>query len=302
MSKRKTDATLYYDTVGRCPLCGSRHIRHRYHIIRYAPSFDIDRCSACGFMFMNPRFTGNVIKQLYGEGYYSGTSEYSYHDERQTETYSRQVWDRRIDVIRRSVASGNLLDVGSSFGGFLKAASRYYVPHGIEMSAYAGEYSQQTFGDRVHVGTLEDHPFGCGYFSVITMIELLEHLPDPVVALKECHRLLRDNGLLLIQTANMDGIQARILGGSYAYFMPGHLSYFTKKNLTMALALCGYRTIKVFYPVEFGLLPKLKKSRYAFASPWDYRTWLRIAAYHYISKIHFLNFAATSSMVIYAIK
>ena len=70
----------------------------------------------------------------------------------------------------------------------------------------------------------------------------------------------------------------------------------------MALKGCGFDSIIVFQPVEFGLLPKLKKSRGSFLSPWDYRAWARIAAYHWLSKIHFGDFALTSSMVIYARK
>ncbi len=253
-------------------------------------------------MFMNPRLSDAAARGLYNEDYYSGRAEYSYHDERAIEESSRMVWDKRISVMRRHVQGGNILDVGSSFGGFLKSASRFYAPHGIEVSSYAGGYSKSVIGGTIHIGTLRDHPFKEAYFSVITMIELLEHLPDPAFALQECYRLLRAGGLLVIQTANMAGLQAKILGKNYAYFMPGHLSYFTKRNLTMALRNCGFTKIKVFYPVEFGLLPKLKKSRYAFTSLMDYRRWLRIAAYHFVSKLRCGDFAATSSMVVYAFK
>ncbi|HOT44506.1 MAG TPA: class I SAM-dependent methyltransferase [Spirochaetota bacterium] len=285
-----------------CPLCGSGSIRPRYRIDRYTPAFTVDRCGSCGFMFMNPPLDDESIRGLYGEDYYSGRSEYSYYDEREAEKFSAHVWNKRVEVLHRHVPGGNILDVGSSFGGFLKAASRYYNPHGIEVSPYAGGYSRSATVGKIHIGTLADHPFDHDYFSVITMIEVIEHLPDPVSALEECRRLLRKGGLLMIQTANMDGLQARLKGGDYAYFMPGHLSYFSRKNLAGALAGAGFGRTKVFYPVEFGLLPKLKKSRYAFRSARDYRHWLRISAYHLISKVHFGDFAATSSMVMYAFK
>ena len=134
------------------------------------------------------------------------------------------------------------------------------------------------------------------------MIELLEHEKNPAHAVRESYRLLKKNGLLVIQTANMDGMQARILKDNYAYYMPGHVSYFTKRSLTYILKKAGFRKIKIYFPVEFGLLPKLLKSRYSFKSYFDYLKWLRISYYHFISKIRFGNFAATSSMVIYALK
>jgi SAM-dependent methyltransferase len=302
MSDLKAPTEIFDNPITVCPLCGSDRIRPRHQIQKYKPTFNIDICDACGFMFMNPRLNDSAVNNLYDEDYYAGKAEYSYYDEREVEKYSRYVWDKRIRIIRRYVKSGNILDVGSSFGGFLKSASKFFIPHGIEVSSYAGGYSKSAIGSTVHIGTLNDHPFPEDYFSAISMIELLEHLPDPVLAIQECYRLLREGGLLLIQTANMSGLQAKIRGRNYAYFMPGHLSYFTKKNLVMALKNGGFRKIKVFHPVEFGILPKLKKSRRTFKSILDYRRWLRIAVYHYLSKIHYGDFAVTSSMVIYAFK
>ncbi len=302
MNDMTATGALFDSPLAACPLCGSGMIRRLHRIERFDPAFTVDRCSSCGFIFMNPRFTGAAMAAMYGKDYYSGDADYSYYDEREGEHYSRFVWDKRCEVIHRYVPGGNLLDVGSSFGGFLRSASKYYTPYGIEVSSYAGGFSISSLGTTVHIGTLQDHPFDANFFSVITMIELLEHLPDPLSALRECRRLLCDGGLLLIQTANMAGLQARLQGKRYGYYLPGHCSYFTKKNLVDALSACGFSSIKVFHPVEFGLLPKLKKSRRAFSSPWDYRTWLRIAAYHYLGKLHFGNAAATSSMVIYAFK
>lgn len=293
---------IFDRAVTECPLCGSGTIERRFRIERYRPAFTVDRCESCGFMFMNPRLNDSALRALYGEDYYTGKAEYSYHDEREAERYSAHVWNKRIEVLRRHVPGGNLLDVGSSFGGLLKAAAHHYTPHGIEISDYAGGHSRSLLGNAIHIGTLADHPFKNDFFSAITMIELIEHLPDPLFAIRECHRLLRKGGVLLIQTANMAGLQAKLQGSKYAYFMPGHLSYFSKRNLAGALTKAGFSRIKVFYPVEFGLLPKLKKSRYTFTSPWDYRRWIRISAYHVISKIHFRDCAATSSMVMYAFK
>ena len=96
------------------------------------------------------------------------------------------------------------------------------------------------------------------------MIELIEHLKDPVSAIDECFRLLKKDGILVIQTANMDGLQARIKGEGYSYFLPGHVSYFSRRNLTEALLRAGFRGVRAFIPVEFGLMPKLLKSRGSF--------------------------------------
>lgn len=285
-----------------CPVCGSDDLNLKYHISKYQLKFDTDRCGICGFIFMNPPFSDKVISDFYSEDYFKGRADYSYIDEREIKKFSKYVWDRRVDVIHRYVPEGNFLDVGCSFGGLLESAAKYYTPYGIEFSEYAFSHAKSLFGDRIHNGTLNDHRFPAGDFSVITMIELIEHLADPAYAVNESYRLLRNGGLLVVQTANMNGKQARDLGANYEYFMPGHLSYFTAENLTMLLTRAGFKRIKIYYPVEFGLIPKLLKSRGSFRKLSDYSAWFRIALYHMKSKIHFGSFSMTSSMVIYAVK
>ncbi len=297
-----SDPKIYCKPLNNCPICNDEKIKFHYIIEGYNPSFKVDICENCRFIFMNPGFNKNVIRDLYSKDYYKGNAEYSYFDERDAEKYASYVWTKRVKKISRYIKSGNLLDIGCAFGGFLNAASDYFTSYGIELSKYAGDHAKKIFGNNIHIGDLDNHNFNRDFFSVITMIELLEHLREPVSALTECYNLLKKNGLLVIQTANMDALQAKLLKKRYAYFMPGHLSYFTKRNLTEMLQMIGFSRIKVYQPVEFGLIPKLLKSRYNFNSFLDYYKWIRIAFYHYISKIRYRNFSTTSSMVIYAVK
>jgi len=296
------DQKLYTAPHTKCPLCESKQITQLYKIDRYELPFKVGQCQTCNFIFTNPRFIDEIITSFYSKDYFSGNADYSYHDERDIKKYSKYVWEKRINVLNNYIDEGNFLDIGASFGGLMEAAGKYYNPYGIELSEHAGKHAQNLTGCKVHIGTLEDHPFQEDFFSAITMIEVIEHLKDPVSAIKECQRLLKKDGILMIQTANMNGMQAKSQKNAYPYYMPGHLSYFTKKNLTDFLLKNGFRKVKIFHPVEFGLLPKLQKSRGSFKSLLDYRHWFRISYYHYLSKIHFGNFSATSSMVVYAFK
>ncbi len=294
---------MYKVKKEKCPLCGSGEIEGHYRITSYIEHFDTERCRRCGFIFMNPPFDDETLNSFYSREYYEGEADYSYIDERQLGEFADYVYRARIRKIKKYVQEGNFLDVGCSFGGLLGAAAKQgFSPYGIELSAFSHEHSSELFPGNIHNGTLGDHPFSEDFFSVITMVELIEHLEDPAEAIAECYKLLKKDGLLLIQTANMEGNQARREGENYAYYMPGHLSYFTKGNLTERLKTAGFNKIKVYQPVDFGLLPKLKKSRGSFKTLKDYMAWYRISKYHMLSKIHFGNFAMTSSMVVYAVK
>lgn len=289
--------------LNSCPLCNSKNIGFLYEISRTVPPFNVHKCTTCNFIFMNPPLSITSESELYNESYYTGSSDYHYYDERKFEKFARYVWDARLHTILKYKTKGNFLDVGCSFGGFLNAASRFFNVFGIERSSYSGNYAKKRIGnDVIHIGTLYNHPFKHNFFSVITLIEVLEHIRNPYEALMECYNLCQNDGLLIIQTANMEGMQAKIKKHNYGYFLPGHFSYFSKQNLLATLKKIGFKKIIVYQPVDFGLLPKLKKSMMNFNSLWDYSQWIRISLYHYISKFHFGNFSATSSMVIYAFK
>lgn len=299
---KNNNIAVFEKRNNKCPLCKQKNIEFLYNISKFDPQFSIDRCKNCDFIFMNPQFSKSTIKSFYTEDYYKGNSEYSYYDERESERHSRFVWDKRINIIRKYQKSGNFLDIGSSFGGFLNAAQPFFNVHGIEISDYAAKESQKKFGDKIHHGTVENHNFKNDFFNVITMIEVIEHLVNPKEIIKNCFNLLKKDGILVLQTANMDGIQAKSEGSNYHYFMPGHISYFSKKNLSNLLKEIGFSKIVIYRPVEFGLLPKLKKSKQKFKRKRDYFNWFKITYYHYKSMIHFGNFSLTSSMVIYAVK
>ncbi len=292
-----------FDTAAeRCPLCSSSVLSRLYTIDKFRDSFSVSRCGCCGFIFMNPAFSDEKIRSFYTEDYYTGSADYSYTDERASWKAFGYVWKKRIDVLKKYVPSGKFLDVGAAFGGFMAAAGSTYEPFGIELSPFAAGWAAKIPEATVHCGTLDDHPFPAGIFSVITMVELIEHLKNPVKAVNECFKLLKKGGVLLIQTANMDGMQAKLKGRDYGYFLPGHVSYFTKRNLTQTLKKAGFTKVKVFQPVDFGLLPKLRKASCSWHSIWDYRHGIRIALYHGAGKIHFRNFCPVSSMVVYAFK
>jgi 2-polyprenyl-3-methyl-5-hydroxy-6-metoxy-1,4-benzoquinol methylase len=322
-----------------CLFCGSEAF-YKFNIDRFSPAFDVWQCSGCGLMFQHP--FPEKIESLYEEGYYSGESQFSYEDERKTFSFHAKVWKARIQKLEKYIGTENIpnkskinllhffkkffkklffkrniqnrpdisktfwnkriLDIGCSFGGLLRTAqSLGWKGYGVEISDFSREHANRFLEGRVFKDFGEAE-FKENTFDAVTMIELIEHLENPVEILKKSYEILKKNGILLIQTANMEGRQAKKGGSNYHYFLPGHLFYFSKKNLIKKLKEVGFSKVKVFHPVEFGLLPKLLKSRGSFRSWKDYFRWFKITFYHWKGLIRTKNFALTSSMVIYTWK
>lgn len=286
-----------------CRLCGSRRVAKKFTIPRRADNhkaFDIFECAECAFQFRD--IPERDAYKFYHEGYYKGKAAFAYLDERQNEPASRVVWKARMErLMRRDHARGGkcFLDVGCSFGGLMQVAKEQgYEPYGAEVSRYSGKYAQGRFGkDRVFIGNIEALKLPKDKFSIVTMIEVIEHLFRPTQALKNLYGSMKKGGVLLVQTADMSGLQAKMEKENYHYYLPGHLSCFTRANLVNELKKAGFKKVRVIGGVEFGLLPKLIKSRSGFKKMTDYLSWIRIAVYHLLSRMDL-----TSSMVVLAWK
>ncbi len=288
-----------------CKICKSRNIIEKYKIERFSLPFLVYKCRNCGFLFQE--IDEEKAYSFYTRGYYEGKETYSYQDERKNEKFAGYVWRKRIDILARmekTLGEKNFLDVGCAFGGLMKVAEeKGYKSYGVEVSEYSGGYAMERFGkDRIFIGSIENIALPRDFFSMVTMIEVIEHIVNPKKAILNIYNSMKKDGVLLIQTANMRGLQAKIYGKNYHYFLPGHVSYFNDKNLKNLLKQSGFSKIKVYGGVEFGLLPKLMKSRGDFNSPHEYLKWIRIALYHLLSKIRIGNLFFTSSMVIIARK
>src|SRR5207249_10956114 len=97
----------------------------------------------------------------------------------------------------------------------------------------------------VTCGTILDLARTRAQFDVITMWDVIEHLPDPAGALETMRRLLRPGGLLAISTMDVDAPVARLLGRRWPWYMQMHLWYFSRRTLTRMVQASGYDVIGI---------------------------------------------------------
>ncbi|MDF3818733.1 class I SAM-dependent methyltransferase [Leptospira sp. 96542] len=282
-----------------CPLNSNCEWVPLYKTTGNYKDLNIQICKTCNLQALNPRPKQNT---LYNEEYYTGKAEYSYTDERSLGKYFSYVWDARIKNIQKFVKSGNFLDIGSSFGGLLaRAKKKGFTVQGVEISKYASDYANAN-GISTFNGNLLDANFPSSFFSVITMIEVIEHIENPKRFFQEITRILKPGGLLVLQTANFEGWQAKESGSAYHYYMPGHVFYYSDTILKNILTHYQFHQYISYFGVDFGLIPKLKKSKGSFKTWKDFLKWVPIIRYHILSFFKKKGFPFTSSYVLYALK
>lgn len=236
--------------IRKCQLCSSTSIRELRRIVRKKYSFTVDRCDNCGLVFMNPRPTQKQVMQMYDEDYFHGRGfdeGVNYIEGMKSSEAWETIYRNRLNTVQRHSRKGKILDLGCGIADFLRyAKSKGWDVQGVEISKFSADYSRKRLHVKVFMGTLEQAKFKDSSFDAITMVEVIEHLPNPMDTLRYCYKALKPGGVIVIQTGNIDGLYSRMKGSSWPYYLAGHLTYFSKKTIRRALEDAGFRVAKIY--------------------------------------------------------
>jgi len=229
-----------------CNLCGAASA----DLLITKDGFHVVRCKGCQLVFVsNPPDDAALSEQYSFEtGYHSELA----HNPQSVAQHQKEALDnlRRLHEHRRG---GTLLDVGCSTGLFLHAAHQAgWAVKGVEYSADTAQMARKTYGFDVRTGALGDADFQGEKFDVITLWDVLEHVPDPKQTLRHVLARLADDGLLLIKTPNVSGWFPQLslrLAPRLGYWRhpepPGHLFQFSPQTLGRMLGETGFESVAV---------------------------------------------------------
>lgn len=228
-----------------CYLCQSSNIS----LFFKKQGYRLYRCDNCGLIFLDFRkkYT-KFLKEYYNEGYFAGDPTFI--------AYSDYLGDRGVIVknlrnylkeILKYQKDGKLLDVGCAMGFFMEEAERAgFQSYGVDVSSYAIAEAKKKFGKRALLASLSEVNFPPGLFSVVTLFDVIEHLQDPLGDLKKIKKILRDDGLLVIETGDAGSLWARIMGAKWIFYAPPqHLFYFNKITIKRLLKQAGFEVLAV---------------------------------------------------------
>jgi len=172
---------------------------------------DYSKCSDCGTLVSLKVLPGEQLQVLNDETDFYGKKYWLNH---QSEDFGYpDIYNRaRNDLIERNLywlrtllkyclPPANVLELGCSHGSFVALLQQAgYNASGVEMSPWVVEFGQIIFGIPISVGPVEQLEIPFGSLDVIVLMDVLEHLSDPVATMSYCLQLLKPDGLLLIQT------------------------------------------------------------------------------------------------------
>ena len=233
-----------------CALCGTAPATLRFSD---GPHRVLD-CQGCGLTYLSPRLSEeSLLADVYDESYWRSPApkDRGYGDYRGEAALYRRSFARRWEELsprfpaRPEGPPYRLLDVGCAAGYFLDVvAAEGWEVRGVEPSRPIADEARRRHGAAaVHVGTLEQLP-AWGGFDLITLWDVLEHVPDPVATLKRARQLLAPGGTLVVETQNIDSALARLLGRRWHHFKHReHLVHFNPRTLRQAFEAAGLEVI-----------------------------------------------------------
>ncbi|WP_231848965.1 class I SAM-dependent methyltransferase [Paramagnetospirillum magneticum] len=161
------------------------------------------RCNACAHVFTDGYFTEAAARVIFSK---TNESQAVGHDAEG----QRRVSARIVERVARHVSGGDWLDVGFGNGSLLFTAQEFgFGPVGTDLRS-DGVAALAALGYEAYCQPLEqlDMP---GRFAVISMADVLEHMPYPRTALDKARSLLRPDGAIFVSMPNMSSMVWRLL-------------------------------------------------------------------------------------------
>jgi len=209
--------------------------------------FRILKCDTCSVVFLDYDPDGDSLRHFYSREYFeSGSDCRGYESYDECERFLTMNFERRLKRLARYVPSGPVLDVGCGYGYFLRCLGPEYEGQGSDISDHAVRIARERFALNVTAGALTETSFPQGRFSLVTLWDVVEHLPDPGRTLAIVRTVLRDDGLLALTTGDVGSVVARLCRGNWHLFtLPDHLWFFSERTLRELLDRTGFRVIEL---------------------------------------------------------
>ncbi len=241
-----------------CPRCSSRNRNHiisaKDYIISYPQKFDVVQCKECSLAYTSTQPSFDDLKRVFYPDEYICYSDGSFL----TQWRERNKHRKRLNTIAPYVQeSGRVLDIGCGTASMLrlfKAETNWDV-HGCEPKAELCSLPE-SHGVVMHPKTLEECNFETASFDAVTMIHVLEHVPDPLKTIQEVSRILKPGGLFLTEQPDFDSATRKIFGEAWwGYHLPRHLQHFDRESLSGILRDAGFSIEKVHAPLRPACIP-----------------------------------------------
>lgn len=246
-----------------CPVCGAGSgetlLSVGDRLGHFEGQFPLIECSQCHLAYVNPRPDGPALALAYSSPAAEIISQFNSKRVNKHPRFERDYINARrfiqgVDRLRPVRPDTVLLDVGCGNGAFLYYAqlAKPFRPLGVDIGKPFVEYARKELGIEVHLGELADCRFPSDSIDVIRLWHVLEHLARPMDLLTEIRRVMKPDGLFVLQVPCYGSLFAKLFGRHWIFhFIPFHVYQFTPASVTRLLNKAGFDVVRI----EGSLMP-----------------------------------------------
>jgi 2-polyprenyl-3-methyl-5-hydroxy-6-metoxy-1,4-benzoquinol methylase len=246
-----------------CKLCGEKgkkiYEALTDHLFNAPGVWNLTQCKNehCGLVWLDPMPLEEDISIAY-QNYYTHQSEVVIKDigkilsqlVRKTVSITTGLFNEQTAIDTRYLdnnVTGNLLEIGCGAGDYLnKMKNLGWTVQGVEIDPVACQYAQEVNLIKVHQGTVESAAYPDNFFDAIVTYHVIEHVHDFVGMLKECHRIIKPKGKVVIITPNINSWAHHKFKENWRGLEPPrHLYLFSQETIKTAANLADFPTITV---------------------------------------------------------
>jgi len=159
----------------------------------------------------------------------------------------------RMSFYPQYLLGGRALDVGCGVGKYMRYLKEIgWDTYGLDISGLAVETASASGLKNIHKGELRDRLFPAGFFDLVNLHHVFEHLPDPHAALKDINFILKTGGELIITVPNFSSIATKIFQKNWGGLdIPRHLFFLNENSFRILAEKSGFQIKEVFYSDTF---------------------------------------------------
>jgi 2-polyprenyl-3-methyl-5-hydroxy-6-metoxy-1,4-benzoquinol methylase len=208
-------------------------------------TFRIVECRRCRLVYVNPRLVTSEIPALYDEAYYRGEGFDRSIRYDATELHTHWEYTSALAALKQvlgELRGREILDVGCGTGPLVTLLAENGADAlGIDTSANAIDLGRKS-GANLRVMELGEAVGKLGRFDAVVLLEVIEHVTNPVKVLQTAAALLKPGGYIFVSTGNW--LLVKLEPGT-PYIMPeGHICYFTPVTLAEAFRRAGIAPVE----------------------------------------------------------
>ena len=205
---------------------------------RYGLTLPLRRCRTCGFIFAEAADVERLT------ALYEGLVDPGYEESQEPRRLQMR---RLLDIAGRArPGARSLLDVGAGAGLLVaEARTRGLDAVGVEPSRALCAAARALHGIDLLAGVLPHPALDGRRFDLVCLVDVLEHVSDPVALLQAAAVHLAPAGVLVLVTPDVGSVAARLLRARWWHFRLAHVGYFDRRSLERAIVRAGLAPISV---------------------------------------------------------